>query len=203
MNRRILVAVTIALALAVVGAFLWKDRPGSGEAAAPPLAGAEIGGPFKLVDQDGRPFTDQNLKGRYALVYFGYSYCPDVCPMDLARMMNGLKTFEAKDPARAAKVLPVFVTVDPARDTPPVVKQFVAAFHPRLVGLTGSEEAVGAAMKAYRVYAKKTGPEGAEDYLVDHSANGFLFDPEGRPMLLFARTDTPAGIAAELDRWVK
>src|SRR3546814_1174164 len=104
--------------------------------AAPPLAGATIGGPFSLVDQDGRPVTQDALKGRYALVYFGYTYCPDVCPVDLARLMQGLRAFEAKDAARAARVQPVFITIDPARDTVPVVKQFVNAFHPRLMGLT-------------------------------------------------------------------
>lgn len=204
MNRRIiliaLLAVIMAAALALVLAPRGSSDPQTG---VPPLAGATIGGPFALVDQDGKPFTDQNLKGSYALIYFGYSYCPDVCPTDLARLMQGLKAFEKKDAARAAKVQPVFITVDPARDTPSVVKQFVNAFHPRLVGLTGSQEAVDAALKAYRVYAKKAGPADASDYLMDHSANGYLFDTKGQPMVLFTQADTPDDIAAQLDRWVK
>lgn len=202
MNRRFVLLAVIALALAVAAILVLNPRNApAGDP--PPLAGATIGGPFSLTDQDGRPFTDRNLKGRYALVYFGYSFCPDVCPTDLARMMQGLKLFEAKDATRAAKVQPVFFTVDPARDTPAAVKHFVSAFHPRLVGLTGSQAAVDQAMKSYRIYARKAGPEGTTDYLMDHSANGYLFDTEGRPMVLFAQTDTPQDIADALDRWVK
>lgn len=192
-------AVLLVAAVIVLGP--GAGRPPAGEE--PPLAGATIGGPFSLIDQNGKPFTSQNLSGRYALIYFGYTFCPDVCPTDVQRMMQGLKQFEKKDPARGAKVQPVFITVDPERDTPEAVKQFVSAFHPRLIGLTGSPAAVEQAMKAYRIYAKKAGPEGSKDYLVDHSANGYLFDTEGRPMLLFASTDTPEAIAAQLNQWVK
>lgn len=208
MTKRTLLPIIllfVTLAVLLVAAVIVLGPRGTSRTAgeAPPLAGATIGGPFNLVDQNGRPFTDRDLKGRFALVYFGYSYCPDVCPTDLARMMNGLKLFEKKDPARAARVQPVFFTVDPERDTPDAVKQFVSAFHPRLVGLTGSPAAVAQAMKSYRIYAKKAGPAGTKDYLVDHSANGYLFDTEGRPMLLFAASDTPDVIAAQLDQWVK
>lgn len=202
MNRRFILLALLA-AILVAGAVLVL-APGSKQATeAPPLAGATIGGPFSLVDQDGRPVTQDALKGRYALVYFGYTYCPDVCPVDLARLMQGLRAFEAKDAARAARVQPVFITIDPARDTVPVVKQFVNAFHPRLMGLTGNQEAVDGALKSYRVYARKVGPEEATDYLMDHSANGYLFDPDGKPMLLFTQVDKPDDIAALLDRWVK
>ncbi len=205
MNRRLVLlgALAFVLLLAVAVLLLPGLVSNTADQEQPPLTGATIGGPFSLIDQNGKPFTDRDLKGRYALIYFGYSFCPDVCPTDLARLMNGLKKFEAKDATRAAKVLPVFITVDPERDTPSAVKQFVSAFHPRLVGLTGSRAAIDQAMSSYRIYAKKNGPEGASDYLVDHSANGYLFDTEGRPMILFAQTDTPDNIAATLDRWVK
>lgn len=202
MNRRFVLLAALLLALLVAGTLVLWPR-GTADAESPPLAGATIGGPFNLVDQNGQPYGDRNLKGRYALVYFGYSYCPDVCPTDLARMMQGLKLFEASDADRAAKVQPVFITIDPARDTPPVVKQFVSAFHPRLIGLTGDQAAVDQALKSYRIYARKTGPEDTGDYLMDHSANGYLFDTEGQPMVLFAQSDTPQAIAAALDRWVK
>lgn len=203
MNRRIVLLVVLALALVAAAALVLGPRANREADEPPPLAGATIGGPFALVDQNGKPFSDKDLKGHYPLIYFGYSFCPDVCPTDLARLMQGLKLFEAKDAARAAKVLPVFITVDPARDTPQAVKQFVSAFHPRLVGLTGSQQAVDQAMKSYRIYARRAGPEGAQDYLMDHSANGYLFDTGGQPMVLFAQTDTPQNIADALDRWVK
>jgi len=202
MNRRTLLYFSLGLILIIVVMAIWSVRGGRNDAQ-PPLAGAAIGGPFSLVDQHGKPFTDKDLRGHYALVYFGYSYCPDVCPTDLARLMQGLRIFEKQDAARAAHVLPVFFTVDPERDTPQVVGQFVSAFHPRLIGLTGSTAAVQQAMQSYRIYAKRQGPPGAKDYLVDHSANAYLFDEQGRPMVLFTSTDTPQAIAATLDQWVK
>src|SRR4051812_3830736 len=102
-----------------------------------PLAGARIGGPFALTDQDGRAVTDRDFAGRYRLMYFGYTYCPDVCPVDLQKLMSGYRKLEGSDPQLAAKVAPIFVSVDPDRDKPAVLKQYVAAFHPRLIGLTG------------------------------------------------------------------
>src|SRR6185369_14158786 len=101
-----------------------------------PLKGARIGGPFALVDQNGRTVRDSDFAGRYRLVYFGYSYCPDVCPTDLQSIGQAMRQFEKSDPGRAAEVQPIFITVDPERDTPPVLKAYVAAFHPRLIGLT-------------------------------------------------------------------
>src|SRR3546814_7066700 len=167
MNRRFVLLAALLLALLVAGTLVLWPR-GTADAESPPLAGATIGGPFNLVDQNGQPYGDRNLKGHYALVYFGYSYCPDVCPTDLARMMQGLKLFEASDVDRAAKVQPVFITIDPARDTLPVVKPFVSDFLPRPIGLTGNQAAVAQARKSYRIYARQTGPEGAGDYYRKH-----------------------------------
>ena len=105
----------------------------------PPLAGAKIGGPFALTDENGRPATDRDLAGKWRVMYFGYTFCPDICPIDAQNIGAGLKKFEADDPDRGARVTPVFVTIDPARDTPAVLKTFTDAFHPRMVGLTGSD----------------------------------------------------------------
>src|SRR6476469_9886118 len=115
----------------------------------PPLAGAAIGGPYSLVDQNGRAVSDRDFAGRYRIVYFGYTHCPDVCPTDLATISQALNLFEKKDPVRAARVQPLFITVDPARDTPATLKDYLRAFHPRLIGLTGSEAQVAAAEKAF------------------------------------------------------
>ena len=196
----LLVTLIVAAAALAFVASKWSGRTDQG---APPLAGAAIGGPFSLVDQDGRPFSDAQLKGHYALVYFGYSFCPDACPTDLAMLAQGLRRFEKQDPARAAKVLPVFVTVDPERDTPPQMKSFVAAFHPRMIGLTGSRPQIDQTLKAYRVFSERQGPAGAKDYLMDHSRAAYLFGPDGKPMLLFAATDTPDSVARDLGRWVR
>ena len=113
----------------------------------PPLAGARIGGPFTLTDQNGRQVSDTAFAGKYRMVYFGYTFCPDVCPTALQHLMQGLKAFTADAPAEAAKIQPIFITVDPARDTPAVMKQYVAAFDPRLIGLTGSEAEIAAVAK--------------------------------------------------------
>jgi protein SCO1 len=156
--------------------------------AAPPaapqgnLAGASLGGPFALTNQDGQIVRNTDFAGRWRLIYFGYGFCPDVCPTDLALLGRGLTAFEAQTPALGKKVAPIFITIDPQRDTPAVLKPFVAAFHPRLVGLTGTPAQIAAVTRAYGVYAKRMETGDAENYLMDHSAMVYLFDPDGRPI---------------------
>jgi len=177
----------------------------------PPLAGASIGGPFSLVDQDGAPFTERDLLGQYAIVYFGYTYCPDVCPVDLQKLMRGLAAFDKTDPVAAARVQPVFISVDPARDTPSVLKAFVASFGPRLIGLTGSEEQIAAATKAYAASYRKVEGSRPDAYLMAHSQIAYLMGPKGEPIALLPlddpATDEDEGsadaVAATLDQWVK
>lgn len=168
----------------------------------PPLAGAKIGGPFALVDQDGRATTERDFAGRYRLMYFGYTYCPDVCPVDLQKLMAGYAKLEKSDPAAAAKLAPVFVSIDPARDKPAVMKQYVAAFHPKLTGLTGTPEQVAAAAKAHAVVYSKEGRPDATDYLMNHSRIATLFGPDGKPIAIVPHDGAPDAIAAELKRWV-
>ncbi len=168
----------------------------------PPLAGARIGGPFSLTDQDGRAVTDRSFAGRYSIVYFGYTFCPDACPTDMGAIAAGLKQVEKDAPAIAAKVVPVFITVDPARDTPPVLKQFVRAFHPRAVGLTGSPDAIAAVAKAYAIPFSRG--EGTKDgYLMDHARAAYLMGPDGKPIALAGVDGGPAEIARTIERWVK
>ena len=176
-----------------------------GQAPAPeaPLAGARIGGPFSLVNQDGAQVSDRDFAGRYRLMYFGYAYCPDVCPVDLQKLMAGYAALEKSDPGVAAKIAPIFVSVDPDRDKPAVLKQYVAAFHPKLTGLTGTPEQVAAAAKAYAIIYSKEGEQGADDYLMNHSRLAYLFGPKGEPIALVPHDGTPAQIAAELKRWVR
>ncbi len=137
-----------------------------------------IGGPFSLTDHNGKPVTEAAFKGKLMLVYFGYTYCPDICPTALTEMSNAI---EALGP-QADRVAPVFVTVDPARDTPEHLKEYMSFFHPRFVGLTGTAEQVAAAAKAYRVYyAKAKGKEASDalDYMMDHTSIIYLIGPEG------------------------
>ena len=180
-------------------------------AAAPPLAGAKIGGPFTLIDQDGKTIRDTDFAGQYRLVYFGYSYCPDICPVDLQKLMRGLAAFEKSDPARGAKITPMFVTVDPERDTPAALKPFVSRYHPRLIGLTGTPDQIAAVAKAYVVTYNKVPGSAPDRYLMAHSQLAFLMDPAGKPLALLPLDDpsteadegAPDKVAADLAKWVK
>ena len=169
----------------------------------PPLAGARIGGPFALTGEEGRRVTDRDLAGQWRIMYFGYTFCPDICPIDAQNIGAGLKRFEAEDAAQAAKVTPVFVTVDPARDTPAVLKRFTDAFHPRMIGLTGTDAEIARAAKAYAVYYSKGEASPGGGYLMDHQRAAFLMDPQGRPVALLPAEQSAEAVATELARWVR
>ena len=168
-----------------------------------PLAGAAIGGPFTLTDQDGRRFASTQLAGRYPVIYFGYTFCPDACPTAMQVLAKGMKTLAARDPDKAAKVQPVFVSVDPARDTPPVLKQFVRAFSPTLIGLTGSDAEIAAVAKEYAApYGKADAAPGAKGYLMQHATTPILFGPDGKPIALVPVDADANAVADMLARWV-
>lgn len=174
--------------------------PAGGEA--PPLQGASLGGPFTLTDQSGLQVDEKDFAGKYRLVYFGFTYCPDVCPVDLQQIGLALRRLEASAPAAAAKVQPIFVTVDPERDTPAVLKQYVAAFHPRLIGLTGTSAQIADVAKRHGVaYSRREGAEGGS-YVMDHSRIALLFGPQGEPISILPHDQGADAIAAELERWV-
>ena len=169
----------------------------------PPLKGAAIGGPFTLTDQDGRPATDRDFAGRYRIMYFGFTHCPDVCPTDLAVLGQALRRFEASDPERAARVVPIFVSVDPARDTPAVLRDYVAAFHPRLVGLTGTPAQIAETVRRYGAYSAAEPKSADGGYNVNHSRVAELIGPRGEPIALLSYDKGAEAVAAELDRWVR
>ncbi len=168
----------------------------------PPLEGARIGGPFTLVDQDGKPISDNAFAGKFRIMYFGYTFCPDICPVDVQNLTAGLKLLEKSDPSLASRIVPIFVTIDPARDTPPVLKQFVSAFHPRMVGLTGTPDAIAKVAKEFAIYYQR-GEGGADGYLMNHSRQAYLMSPEGNPIALLPQEGPPQAIADELKRWAR
>ncbi|MEK7342944.1 MAG: SCO family protein [Pseudomonadota bacterium] len=185
---------------------------GNASSAQGDLVGARIGAPFTLIDQNGKPARWSDYQGQYRLVYFGYTYCPDVCPIDLQRIMQGFSAFEKEKPALGAKVQPILISVDPGRDTPEVLKNYVAAFHPRLIGLTGSQEQIAKVTKDFVVVYHAEESKGASDYLVSHSRTPYLFDPDGKPVALVPVDDpatpdkdegAPGNVTAFLDRWIK
>ena len=163
--------VSLVLTVAVGAFALWRDFGRSNETL--------VGGGFSLVDQHGQPRTDQDFRGRFMLVFFGFTNCPDICPVGLQTMSGALDLLGPK----AEPVTPIFITVDPARDTSAVLRDYIVDFHPRLVALTGSAEAIGSVARAFRVYyAKATGttaPSDPADYLMDHTARIYLMGADG------------------------
>ena len=164
-------------------------------APAPLRQAAAIGGPFTLEDGAGKTVTDLNFRGKYMLVYFGYTFCPDVCPTTLNDVAQALD----KLGPRQDRIQPLFITVDPARDTPAVVQQYAAAFSPRLIGLTGTPDQVAAVAREYRVYyaPHKTGPNPG-DYTMDHSSILYLMDPSGQFVGIVRADEGPDKMAADL-----
>jgi protein SCO1/2 len=149
-----------------------------------------IGGAFALIDHTGKPRTEQDFKGKLLLVYFGFTYCPDICPTDLQDIGLAIDQLgEAGD-----KVQPLFITVDPERDTPAHLAEYVSMFHPRLVGLTGDPIAIRKAADAYKVYYAKVANEAGTDYTVDHTAFMYLMDADGKYLGFFPPGTTPERI---------
>jgi protein SCO1/2 len=160
---------------------------------------ALVGGPFSLVGADGKAVTDADFRGRYMLVFFGFTHCPDICPAELQVIAEALDKLGDK----GKKLVPVFITLDPERDTPRVMAEYVKTFGPNFVGLTGSPEAIAGAAKAYRVaYAKVKNKESAGDYSVDHSALGYLMDPKGRYVTHFSYGTSSEEMAKKLGKFL-
>ncbi len=156
----------------------------------------KVGGPFTLVDHTGKTVTDADFRGRYLLIYFGYTYCPDVCPTTLQTMTQALDLLGEK----AERVQPLFITVDPERDTADVLADYVTAFHPRLIGLTGAADQIARAAKAYGVYYAKAEPsEPDAPYLMDHSSFVYLMGPDGRYLTVFPHGTAPEDMAKTLE----
>ena len=158
---------------------------------------ASIGGPFSLVDDEGQTKTDKDFRGRYMLIYFGYTYCPDVCPTALQSMTQAM---DQLPPESQAKITPIFITIDPERDTAKQLKAYVENFHPRLVGLTGTPEQIAQTARLYRVYFGRAKDEREEstEYLMDHSSIIFLMNPEGEYVTHFTHATTPEKMAERL-----
>jgi protein SCO1/2 len=213
MNKA-LISLVLPLAALLAACNMGAGGNGSSgsESAQGDLAGARIGAPFTLTDQDGKAVRWDDFKGKYRLVYFGYSFCPDVCPLDLQRIMQGFARFEKERPALAAKVQPIFITLDPERDTPATLKTYVAAFHPRLIGLTGTPDQIARVAKDFVVLYNKEKAEGASGYLVSHSRTPYLFGTDGAPVALVPVDDPgtpgedegqPQKVTDFLEKWVK
>ncbi len=162
------------------------------------ITGTPIGGAFTLADKTGRPVTWNDFAGKWRIVYFGYTYCPDACPMDVGVLMQGFNRFAKEHPDKAARVQPIFITVDPARDTPAKVGEFAEAFSPRLIGLTGTQAQVDAAVKTFKALALKGTDVPGGGYLMDHSRAAYLFNPDGKPIETLPIDKNAEAVAADL-----
>jgi protein SCO1/2 len=196
-SRRFVLAAVLLGGLVIMSAGILlalahRDTP---RGAAGTLLASAIGGSFRLVDQNGKTVTDADLKGKWSLVYFGYTHCPDACPTALNDIAIAL---DQLGPKREA-VRSVFITVDPERDTPEVLKDYVTSFDAQILALSGSPEEIARAAKAYRVYYAKH-PEPGGDYSMDHSSVIYVMDPEGRFTASFTHQSTPEEIAERLKK---
>lgn len=189
----ILAAFVCGLVL-VFGAIVYFTAR-SGSSVGPAIAA--VGGPFHLTDQTGKPVSDQDFKGRPFLVFFGYTHCPDICPTTLFEISEVIKKLGSDADRTGA----IFITVDPERDTPAALKDYLSNFDPHLRGLTGDPAAVEAAIKAYRVYAKKV-PLKDGDYTMDHTAVVYLMDKDGHFVAPFNLKQTPEAAAEQLRRYL-
>ncbi|HVC60169.1 MAG TPA: SCO family protein [Acetobacteraceae bacterium] len=184
------VGLLAAVLLLGAGGFLWLTGDTGGPA---------IGGPFTLENSSGKTVTDRDFRGKYMLVYFGYTYCPDVCPTTLNAMAAALDKLGPK----TKDLWPIFITIDPQRDTPEVMKQYTAAFTPALIGLTGTPAQIAKVAREYRVYYAKhvTGP-GPNDYSMDHSSIIYLMGPDGRFIAPIPAEDSGSEMATAIGKLV-
>ena len=190
-NALLILLLVVATAF---GGFLWLKGDQVPQLGRNMVTGQiAVGGPYALTDQDGKPRASTDFAGKYQLIYFGYTFCPDVCPTTLALMAATLDRLGAdKD-----RIVPVFITIDPERDTPDAIKKYVAAFGPQFIGLTGTPDQIAKVEKEFRVYAKK-GPVENGTYAMDHSSVMYLMGPDGKLVSFYDEVTTPEDLAQKL-----
>ena len=187
----------LLLVAAVAGGLIWHESenvPGLGRTVT--TGAVAVGGPYTLTDQNGLRRSSGDFRGKYQLIYFGYSFCPDVCPTTLAVMAQALDQMGVD----GNRIVPVFITIDPERDTPAVLKTYMAAFGPRFVGFSGSPAEIAAVEKDYRVYAKKQPLGDKGTYGMDHSSVIYMMGPDGRIVSFYDELVSPDALAKDLRR---
>lgn len=197
MNIRLFIVGLIAALAGLIGGIAFI--PGAVDTILPKrettsVGRALVGGPFELTAHDGRRVSETTFRGKLMLVYFGFTYCPDICPAGLQVVTAALEKLGAD----ADKVAPVFITVDPERDTPEQMKQYVSSFHENFLGLTGSPKDIAKAAKAYRVYYRKVQDEALSDYTMDHTSFLYLMGTDGAFITHFPHTISPEKLAERL-----
>lgn len=159
----------------------------------------EFGGPYTLIDHNSKTVTNKDYEGQYKLMYFGFTFCPAICPTELQKITVALN----KMGEDAKAVHPLFITVDPERDTPQKMKDYIGSFHPSITGLSGSQAQVSAMLKAYKIYAAKVQDPSMTEYTMDHSTFIYFIGPDGRLLHIFKLDDTADDLAATMTAWIK
>lgn len=197
-------SVVFAIVLVAAAVLLFSPKKisenGHGRITSTVTGEAGIGGAFALTNHKGAAVTDQTYAGKFMLVFFGFTYCPDICPADLLVMKNVMSQLSENE---ATQVVPIFITIDPARDTVEQLNGYLSNFHPAIQGLTGTQEQVDAAVKAYRVYAKKVQDEKMTEYTMDHSAYMYLMGRDGKYITHFQHNEKPELILTEIRKNLK
>ena len=195
MRRKLGIAAVavVLLSLAGGGWLWWSAQPGLGGTGF--VSSVTVGGPFTLQNSAGETVTDADFAGRHMLVYFGYTFCPDVCPTELGNISVALNMLKDED---ADRITPVFITIDPERDTPELLGDYVALFHQRLVGLTGTREQIDKIAQQYWIFFRKVEDPDYTYYLMDHSSFVYLMDDDGKLVSMFAYGTEPEALAATI-----
>ncbi|MDG6078117.1 SCO family protein [Erythrobacter litoralis] len=204
MNRLVMplpyrLSFSIAAALSLTAC----QQSASAPSEPPPLEGATIGGAFTLTGEDKQPVSWNQFDGKYRIVYFGYTFCPDICPTDVQRAMAGLKGFEADNPTLGADIQPLFISIDPERDTPAVLREFTDNFHPRLIGMTGDQETLEQVAKDFGTTFSRGETSAGGGYLMNHYGYTYLFGRQGEPITMLPTDQGAEAVTAELEKWVR
>lgn len=204
-KKRLLRTFVLALiGLAIGGAIAYIQIQAEENAAdiqpASSMAGVSLGGPFELTDNTGKLVTEAEYDGQYKLIYFGFTYCPAICPTELQKIT---KTLNELDEEIAAQIQPLFITVDPERDTVEVMQEYVTLFHPRLIGLTGTNEQIDAVKQSYKIFATKVQTEDMSDYTVDHSSFIYLMGPDNKPLSIYRMADDAEYMKKDIEKIIQ
>jgi len=173
---------------------LSQKKPAQSSASLP-VSGLDIGGDFTLINQEGKTVTRDSWPGKYQLIYFGFTYCPAICPTELQKMTRALGMLPEEV---ATKIQPILITIDPERDDVATIREYVKLFHPRLIGLTGSREQIDPVIADFRIFARKVEDPDLSDYTMDHSTFTYLFDPDGTLVSIFRIDDSAAFMAEDM-----
>ncbi len=204
MNKKrfliIFVSVIAGFALALFAGYMQKSAQKDGpDGALVAVTDDAFGGPFTLLDQHGKQVTEKDFTGRYRLIYFGFTYCPAICPTELSKMTAAMNKLGDK----GKDVLPIFITIDPERDTPEKLKNYITLFHPSLVGLTGTTEQIKTVLKEYKIYAAKRQDPTMNEYTMDHSSFIYFIAPDDRLLHIFKMQDDANAMADVMKKWLE